>query len=141
MTLDQAFAELRQKSDTSAPIKLRLPTEAEVEAAEKDLGISFPADYRRFQLEASDVDCGVLEPGLVLPGLQPYLDLRIIARDGWQAGVPKDSLPFCQNNGNYYFIDPLGTVRYWDHDGGGDSGRQATFAEWILEDWLFDYEE
>ena len=141
MTLDQAFAALRQKNDTSAPIKLRLPTETEVEAAERDLGISFPPDYRRFQLEASDVDCGVFEPGLVLPDIQPYLDLRVIARDGWLAGVPKDSLAFCQDNGNYYFIDPSGTVRYWDHDGGGESGRSATFAEWILEDWLFDYEE
>jgi len=141
MTLDHAFAELRRKSDTSAPIRLSLPTEAEVAAAEKELSISFHPAYRRFQLEVSDVDCGVLEPGLVLPNLQPYIDLRVIARDGWEAGVPGDSLPFCEDNGNYYFIDPSGTVRYWDHDSGGESGRRATFAEWILEDWLHDHEE
>jgi hypothetical protein len=141
MTLDHAFAELRRKSDTSVPIRLRLPTEAEVEDARKELGISFHPDYRRFQLEASDVNCGVLEPGLVLPNLLPYLDLRAIARDGWEAGVPSDSLAFCADNGNYYFIDPSGTVRYWDHDDGSESGRRATFAEWIIEDWLFDYEK
>ena len=141
MTLDQAFAELRRKSDTTAPIKLRLPSEAEVVEAEKLLGISFHPDYRRFQLEASDVDCGVLEPGLLLPNIPPRLNLRDIAHKGWHAGVPADSLPFCQDNGNYYFIDPFGTVRYWDHDGGGESGRRATFAEWIIEDWLFNYEE
>jgi SMI1-KNR4 cell-wall len=141
MTLDQAFAELRRRSDTTAPIKLRLPSESELAAAEEELNISFHPDYRRFQLEVSDVDCGVLEPGLILPDLQPYLDLRVIAHDGWQAGVPSDSLPFCQDNGNYYFMDPSGTVRYWDHDGGGESGRRATFAEWIIEDWLFDYDK
>ena len=141
MTLDEAFAQLRQKSDTSSLHPLRLPTEEEVAAVEDELGISFYPDYRRFQLEASNVDCGVLEPGLVLSGLQAYLDLRVIAGKGWQVGVPRDSLPFCTDNGNYYFIDPLGTVRYWDHDSGGESGRRATFAEWIMEDWLFDYEE
>ena len=137
MTLDQAFQELRERNEP-VPKPLRLPTPAEVAAAESVLGMDFPSDYRRFLLEASDVSCGVLEPGLVLPDLPPYLDLAEIARDGWSMGIPRDSLPFCPDNGNCYFIDPAGTVRYWDHDAQGESGRYATLAEWIEEDWLSD---
>lgn len=139
MTLDAAFKELRGR-DQPVPKQRRLPTEVEVARAEADLAITFHPDYRRFQLEVSDVVYGVLEPALVLPGLMPYIDLRVVARDGWQLGVSRDSLPFCTDNGNFYFIDPTGIVRYWDHDTQDESGRRASFAEWIIEDWLVDYE-
>ena len=139
MNLDDAFKELRKRNQR-VPKPLRLPTEAEVAHAEYDLEIKFHPDYRRFQLEVSDVVYGVLEPSLVLPNLMPYLDLRVTARDGWDMGVPKDSLSFCTDNGNFYFIDALGVVRYWDHDSQGESGRRASLSEWIIDDWLFDYE-
>jgi hypothetical protein len=139
MTLDQAFSELRRRNKP-VPKPLRLPTPEEVSVAERDLGLTFHPDFRRFQLEASNVVCGVLEPGLVLPEIDIFRDLRSIAQYGWLAGVPKTALPFCEDNGNYYFMGRDGIVRYWDHDGHGESGRRASFAQWILEDWLFDYD-
>jgi hypothetical protein len=139
MTLDQAFQELRRRNQPS-PKPHRLPTEDEVRKAEQDIGFRFHPDFRRFQLEASDVNAGVLEPGLVLPDLPPYCDLRVIARHGWKLGVPPNALSFCPDNGNYYFLDESGTVRYWDHDSRSESGRRASFADWIMEDWLFDYD-
>ena len=41
----------------------------------------------------------------------------------------------------FAFHSPAIITTNWDHDGGGESGRRAAFAEWIIEDWLFDYEE
>ena len=94
MTLDEAFQKLREASQP-VPKPLRLPTAAEVDAAERDIGVPFHPDYRRFQLEASNVVAGVLEPALVLPDMIPYLDLRKTVKNARQIGVPPNVLPFC----------------------------------------------
>ena len=141
MTLDEAFQKLREASEP-VPNPPRLPTAAEVDAAERDIGVPFHPDYRRFQLEASNVVAGVLEPALVLPSVMPYLDLRETVKVARQIGVPREVLPFCQDNGNYYFIDTAGCIGYWDHDGRTAlHGRHESLADWIVEDWLFDYED
>jgi hypothetical protein len=141
MTLDEAFQKLRE-ADQPVPKPLRLPTVVEVDAAERDIGVTFHPDYRRFQLEASNVVAGVLEPAVVLPDVMLYLDLRKTVKDARQSGVPRDVLPFCQDNGNYFFIDTAGRIGYWEHDGQNAlHGRHESLAEWIVEDWLFDYDE
>lgn len=134
MKLDEAFKMLRA-ADEPVPKPLRLPTADEVEDAERDLRVKFHPDYRRFQLEVSDVTSGVLEPALVLPKLLPYLDLRKTARDAWNLGVPNDTLPFCHDNGNYYFIACDGTIGFWNHDDQCET-RGGTLADWIVEEWL-----
>jgi hypothetical protein len=135
MTLNEVFQELR-KANHPVPKPLRLPTLAEVEAAERDIGVPFHPDYRRFQLEVSDVVFGVLEPALVLPGLMPCLDLRKAVRAARQIGVPAEVLPFCENNGDYFFIDCHGGVGYWDHNGGGGTMLYKSLADWIAHEWL-----
>ena len=127
---------LLQENRESVPKPLRLPTPAEVDAAESDLGLTFHPDYRRFQLEASDCVFGVLEPALVLPDLMPYLDLRKTATDAWSLGAPKDALPFCHDNGNYYLLNADGKIGFWDHDDGSANFGAGTLADWIVEDWL-----
>jgi hypothetical protein len=112
-----------------------LPTAKEVEEAERALAIRFHPDYRRFQLEVGNITSGVLEPAVVLPDISPYLDLRKTARDAWRLGVPKDVLPFCHDNGNYYFIDQDGVVGFWDHDDESET-RGGALADWIVEEWL-----
>src|SRR3954471_22602674 len=98
MTLDEAFQKLREANEP-VPKPRRLPTPAEVDAAERDIGVPFHPDYRRFQLEASNVVVGVLEPAVVLPDMMPYLDLRKTVESARRIGVPTDVLPFCQDNG------------------------------------------
>jgi hypothetical protein len=54
MNLSEVIIELRELNEP-VPKPFRLPTEAEVLAAEKRLNVRFHEDYRRFLLEASDV--------------------------------------------------------------------------------------
>lgn len=135
MTLDEAFDRLRAANEP-IPKPLRLPTPEEVDAAERGVGVPFHPDYRRFQLEASNVVAGVLEPAVVLPNTMPYRDLRRMVETARKVGVPLDVLPFCQDNGNYFFVDRAGRVGYWDHDDRTASTRHASLAEWIVEEWL-----
>lgn len=136
MRLSETIEELRALNEP-VPQPFRLPTEAEVNAAEERLGISFPADYRRYLLEASDVTFGSLEPAVVTPGAG-HLDLVEIARSAWdEMDVPRDLLPICADNGDYYCLTARGEVVYWSHNGTSDE-RWPDLATWIQEVWIGD---
>ena len=114
MNLTQVLTELRDLNEP-VPRPLRLPTETEVELAETALGIKFPEDYRRYLLEAGDVVFGALEPAVVTPDAE-YLSLVEIAESAWdEMDLPRDLLPFCEDNGDYYCLATDGTVKFWSH--------------------------
>ncbi len=118
MELTDAIVALRERNEP-VPRPLRLPLSTEVDAAERELRVSFHADSRRFLLEASDVTVGTVEP-LVLTAPASHIDLVRSVRDAWEFGVPRDVLPFCEDNGNYFCVRPDGKVLYWDHNGTTD---------------------
>jgi hypothetical protein len=134
MRLSETLEELRSLNEP-VPQPFRLPTEAEVDAAEARLGISFPADYRRYLLEASDVVFGTIEPAVVTPDAG-HLDLVETARSAWdEMDVPRDLLPICEDNGDYHCLNARGEVVYWSHDGASDE-RWPDLATWIQEVWI-----
>ena len=133
MTLEHAFDELRSRNEP-VPSPLRLPEEREVAAAEVALELSFHPDYRRFLLEVSDVAYSTFEP-FVLTAPGTHIDLLDNVREAWDSGVPRDQLPFCEDNGNYFCIDSAGVVRYWDHNGPTDESW-PNLAAWIERVWL-----
>ena len=118
---------------------MRLPTEEEIRQAESDLGFVFPEQFRQFHLLASNLVVGTLEPGVVFKDVLPYINLRSIAQNGWSLGVPREHLPFCEDNGNYFCITHDGHVTYWDHDGASGYSSTASFAEWITDIWIGEY--
>jgi hypothetical protein len=128
----QAIAELRVRNEP-VPEPLRLPTENEVAAAERGLGVKFPPDYRRYLLEASDVVFSTKEP-CVLTLSGSYLDLVTVGREAWQLGVPRDWLAFCEDNGDYFCL--VGdSVRYWSHNGETDE-QWPDLGSWIDQVWI-----
>ena len=134
MNLPDVIAELRELNEP-VPKPLRLPTEAEVNAAEAQLGIRFPADYRAYLLTASDIVYGSLEPAIVIPDAG-HLSLRDIVETAWdEMEVPRHLLPFCEDNGDYYCLNGKGEVEYWSHDGATDE-KWKDLAAWIKEVWI-----
>ena len=134
MNLPDVLAELRDLNE-SVPKPLRLPTEAEVAAAERMLGLKFPEDYRRYLLESSDVVFGALEPAIVTPDAE-YLSLTDMAETAWdELDVPRNLLPFCEDNGDYYCLTETGEVEFWSHDGATDD-KWKDLATWIKEVWI-----
>jgi hypothetical protein len=134
MTITETIQELRSLNEP-VPLPLRLPTQADVEEAERRLGLEFPPDYRRYLLEASDVVVGTLEPAVVTPG-GGHLDLVSIAETAWgRMGVPRDLLPICEDNGDYFCLNAEAEVVYWSHNGVVDE-RWADLASWIQDVWI-----
>lgn len=59
----------------------------------------------------------------------------------WSRGVPKDYLPFCYDNSDYYCISLVtGRVRFWSHDEEAFSDNindmWGSFNEWVSKDWI-----
>lgn len=134
MKLPDVLSELRGLNEP-VPKPLRLPTTAEVNLAENTLRLKFPEDYRRYLLEASDVVFGTLEPAVVTPDAG-HLSLVEMAEAAWdEMELPRDLLPFCEDNGDYYCLAPDGTIRFWSHNGTTDESW-PDLATWIKEVWI-----
>jgi len=134
MNLSHVIAELRELNE-AVPKPLRLPTEDEVKAAESQLGMKFPADYREYLLTASDVVYGALEPAIVIPDAG-HLALADIAETAWdEMEVPRELLPFCEDNGDYYCLNQSGEVEFWSHDGATDE-KWKDLGTWIKKVWI-----
>src|SRR5262245_8391943 len=133
MLLDAVIAELRARSE-AVPKPGRLPTPEEVQSIETELGLSFPPDYRKFLLEASDVVLGTLEPAtLDDPESHTYLPEVIASARAY--GVPAELLPICEDNADFYCITPSGTVCFWSRNGVTDESWPS-LADWLKKVWL-----
>jgi len=134
MKFDEIILELRGLNEP-VPKPLRLPDPNEVDEAQKQLGVKFHPDYRKFLLEASDVIFGVKEPCTVIPD-GGHTDLLEVAKEAWdQVGVPRDLIPICEDNGDYYCMNNSGEVVYWSHNGPTDE-RWPDLATWIKQVWI-----
>ena len=134
MRLADVIAQLRRLNQP-VPEPLRLPTLVEVEAAERRLKRKFPPDYRKYLLEASDVVYGTLEPAVVIQDAG-YLELSELAESAWsEMEVPRDLLPICEDNGDYYCLNENGEVCFWSHNGATED-KWPDLATWIKEVWI-----
>lgn len=131
--MDDVIAQLR-KLNEPVPKPMRLPAEAEIESVEKELGLLFHADYKKYLLEASDVVYGVLEPATI-PTDSGHTYLVPLAKDAWKMGVPRELIPIAEDNGDYYCMDKAGHVLFWSHNGTTDE-KWPNMASWIQEVWI-----
>lgn len=136
--LDAMIAELRSLNEP-VPKPARLPTEAEVRAIEAETGVSFPPDFRRYLLEASDVVFGVMEPvSITSPTSHTFFPSVLASARNW--GVPDDLIPLCDDNADFYCVAPSGEVVFWSHNGTTDQ-RWQDIATWIDEVWIGEFED
>jgi hypothetical protein len=107
----------------------RAPTDLEINAAEKRLNFKFYPDYRAFLKNGGDVGEAALEAAAILPG-SGHLDLFEIAEEAWETQeLPRDLLPFIEDNGDYYCLTKTGGVKFWSHNG-VTSEKWDTFDDW-----------
>lgn len=131
--MEGAIRKLRLLNE-SAPEPLSLPTSEEVNALEQKLGVTFQLDFRRYLLEASDVCVGTLEPVTALPENADSF-LPNVLEDARIYGVPKNLLPICEDNSDFYCLDEDGKVVFWSHNGAGGE-KWSDLATWIVEVWI-----
>ena len=133
MNLSEAIAQLRSLNEP-VPKPFRLPTLDEVAHAEAEIGVAFHSDLKEYLLEASDVVVGTLEPITIVPP-ESHTHVASVLANARLAGIPEDSIPICEDNGDYYLIHPDGHISYWSHDGFSDE-RWPKLSDWIKNVWI-----
>jgi hypothetical protein len=110
----------------------RIPTDAEITKAERNLNFPFPPAYIEFLKGGNEVANASFEAAVILPG-SSHLDLFEIAGTAWnQFGVPRAWLPFIEDNGDYFCVSQTGEVRYWSHNGPTNE-QWPNFAAWFQQ--------
>ena len=124
---------LHEKSE-AVPVPLDLPDEDQLVRIEEELLLPIPREMRQFLLEASDVIYGHLEPVTAAdPNSHTYLPE--VTAFAWSIGVPRYLMPLCEDNGDYYCVDPDGEVILWKN---GELTEETWQSVWhCAEDvWL-----
>jgi hypothetical protein len=133
--IPQALIKRLRSLSEPAPTPLRLPTPAEVAAVEKELGIAFHLDLRQYLLEASDVVFGTFEP-VTVGDPEAHTDMIRVCQGAWDDyGLPRDLIPVCEDNADFYCLNKAGQVVFWSHDGASDE-KWSSLAEWIETLWI-----
>lgn len=125
--------ELRSRTEGRANVPL--PDENLLSAYQEKHGLSFPEEYKVFLKEVMNVLYGTKDPLVITMAGNGYGELSEAITTARAVGVPKDWLPICENNGDYYCLLPDGRVRFWSHD--GESRDQwPDLATWVQDVWI-----
>lgn len=116
------------------PVPLELPDRDDLVLVEEQLLISLPADYKEFLLTVSDVVCGAIEPATAMDP-QSHVYLPEMASLAWDIGVPRELIPVCELNGNYYCIQQDGEIVYWTPAGLTEEVWESIW-DWAQDIWI-----
>ena len=109
--------------------KLKIPTDAEISEAQNKLGFVFSPDYVAFIKSGYDLGDAPMEALEVFepPSYANIFETLESARKYY--GLPKELLPICEDNSDYYCLNSDGEVIYWSHNGKTDE-KWENVTEW-----------
>jgi hypothetical protein len=131
--MEELIEELRELNQP-VPVPLELPDEDDLVVVQEALFISLDNDFREFMLSVSDVVYGRYEP-VTASDPTSHTYLPEVAASAWDAGLPRDLVPLCEHQGNYYAVNEEGEVQYWQ-DGVNTGESWETVWYWVRDVWL-----
>ncbi|USE38513.1 SMI1/KNR4 family protein [Endozoicomonas sp. SCSIO W0465] len=131
--MEDIIEELRECAlDVSVP--LELPDEDQLVEVEEQILIPLPYELREFLLQVSDVIYGSIEP-VTVTDPQSHTYLPEVAANAWAEGLPRELIPICECNGEYYGISEEGEVVRWA-DGEVTDDSWPSIWLWAWDIWL-----
>jgi SMI1-KNR4 cell-wall len=131
--MEDVISELKQVNEP-VPVPLELPDMDDIVDVEEQLLISLDAQFREFLLTVSDVIYGSLEP-VTITDPHSHTYLPEVAAVAWSVGLPRELIPLCESNGDYYCVDELGEVRFWQQESVSEESWPSIW-HWAKEVWL-----
>ena len=133
--MEEVIEQLRELNEP-VPVPLELPDDDLLGAIEGQSLIKLPFGLREFLLQVSDVIYGRLDP-VTATDPQSHTYLPEVAANAWDAGVPRDLIPICQDGRDYYVVDLDGQVTLWDGDDGELTEESwESVWHWARDVWL-----
>ena len=131
--MDELIEELRE-ANLPVPIPLELPDEDDLVEVQEALFISLNEDFQEYMLTVSDVVYGSLEP-VTASDPTSHTYLPEVAAIAWDAGLPRDLVPLCEHQGNYYAINEEGEVQLWERGVKTEQSWENIWY-WVRDVWL-----
>ncbi|WP_081067688.1 SMI1/KNR4 family protein [Burkholderia stagnalis] len=116
-------------------IKTPAPDDELLSEYESEIGFSFSDEYRLFLKDASTIFFGTKEPLVVTRERDDRCELLAAIQEARRIGLPRDWIPICEDNGDYYCIVPGGQIRFWSQDG-STTESWPDLADWVKEVWI-----
>ena len=131
--MEEIIDELHRLAE-EVPVPLELPEHDQVVEAQEQILMPLPRDFREFLMTCGDVVLGYLEPVTVAdPSSHTYLPE--VTSQAWEEGLPREMICVCQDGSNYYCLDEMGVVRYWE-SGDFSSSEWPSIWHWVDEVWM-----
>jgi len=111
------------------------PNDKILQQIENYLGFKLPEDYIFLIKKIYNLYYGTLEPFIVTNSQESLSDFITSVQQARDMGVPKNWLPICEDNGDYYCLLKDGSVRFWDHNGATEE-KWTSLAEWVDNVWI-----
>jgi hypothetical protein len=133
--VEEVIEQLRELNEP-VPVALELPDEETLVQIQEQILIHLPFELREFLLTVSDVVYGRLEP-VTASDPQSHTYLPEVAATAWDAGMPRELVPLCQDGRDYYAVDEEGQVSLWLEETGELSGDTwDSVWHWVRDVWL-----
>ncbi|QLC73131.1 SMI1/KNR4 family protein [Pseudomonas sp. LPB0260] len=134
--MEEVIDQLRELNEP-VPVPLELPDEETLVDIQEQILIHLPYALREFLLTVSDVVYGRLEP-VTAADPQSHTYLPEVAATAWSLGVPREYVPLCEDQGNYYVVEEDGTVLLWEADTGeiNEDESWESVWHWVRDVWL-----
>ncbi len=131
--MNEIVDELRERNEDRFG-SVELPDIDTLVEVEEQLLIGLPNEFKEYLLTLSDVVYGKIEPVTASdPHMHSYLPE--VAAVAWDAGVPRETIPICEYQGNYFIVTQEGEVQYWV-DGEIQEHEWESVWKWIEDVWL-----
>ena len=133
--MEEVIEQLRELNEP-VPVALELPDEETLVQIQEQILIHLPFELREFLLKVSNVVYGRLEP-VTASDPQSHTYLPEVAANAWDAGMPRELVPLCQDGRDYYAVDEEGQVSLWLEETGELSGDTwDSVWHWVRDVWL-----
>ena len=116
-------------------MNIYLPNDDLLNEYEQKTGIILSEDYRKVLKSISNVFYGTKELLSVTNNSEYYRELSVALNDTRKMGIPKDWIPICEDNGDYYCLNSKGEIKYWSRDGCSDESWE-NLESWIEQVWI-----
>ncbi len=120
----------------SVSVPLELPELEDIVLVEEQLMIGLPADFREFLMEVGDVVYGSVEPVTIMDA-SVHTYLPEVTALAWDRGIPRDLIPVCAVDENYYCVAEDGEISYWENFQQSEQ-QWNDIWEWARDIWLND---
>jgi predicted component of viral defense system (DUF524 family) len=116
-------------------IKFDAPNETIIKKYGDFFNINFSEELQIFFKEASTIFYGIYSPLLLSDDPSKNEGFSNALCYMKKMNAPKDWIPFCENNGDYFCIDAVDKVHYWSNSGASEEVWDS-LSDWIENVWL-----